>query len=466
MNVKELEKVEKWAVETFGAAELGDPRRTDRLVKVAAALGENPSVSLPRSMRNWADTQGTYRFLSNEAINHEQIMMPHWIQTRSEAEQRSQVLLIGDTTDVNLSSHKTTKGLGPVGRGKKAQGFFVHSVLAVDAKDKQLLGCMGQEPFVREPAPEQETKAERNTRWRESLIWEQSIERIGPVPAGTQWIYVGDRGSDIFRFWQRCQQLGYDFVTRVAHNRNVVVEEEEEQEDPTAEHVKTLARSLPSQGLRVLIVPAEHGRPEREALVTISWSQVTIQPPVGATALHQTGMKVSLVRVWEPEPPEGVEALEWILVTSVTVTTAEDAWQRVTWYQWRWLIEDFHKVLKTGCLLEDRCLQTVEAMCNLLGILTPTAMRLLWLRQTAQTAPDTPATEVISKEVIQVVLSLDKRPKATLTARDLWHTIARFGGYLDRKSDPPPGWQTLWKGWIYVQTVLVGVHLARQFPPP
>ena len=465
MNVKELENAEKWAVETFGAAELGDPRRTDRLVKVAVALGENPSVSLPRSMRNWADTQGTYRFLNNEAITHEQIMMPHWIQTRSEAEQRSQVLLIGDTTDVNLSSHKATTGLGPVGRGNKAQGFFVHSVLAVDAKDKQLLGCMGQEPFVREPAPEQETKAERNARWRESLIWEQSIERIGPVPANTQWIYVGDRGSDIFRFWQRCQELGYDFVTRVAQNRNVLAEEEEEQEDQTAHHLKTLARSLPSQGVRVLTVPAERGRPEREALVNISWSQVTVQPPVDAMASHQVGMKVSLVRVWEPEPPEGVEALEWILVTSVTVTTAEDAWQRVTWYKWRWLIEDFHKVLKTGCLLEDRCLQTVEAFCNLLGILTPTAMRLLWLRQTAQTAPDTPATEVISTEVIQVVLHLDKRPEATLTAKDLWHTIARFGGYLDRKSDPPPGWQTLWKGWIYIQTVLEGVHLARHFTP-
>ena len=97
---------------------------------------------------------------------------------------------------------------------------------------------------------------------------------------------MGDRGSDIFRFWQRCQDLGYDFVTRVAQNRNVLVEEEEEQEDPTAEHVKTLARSLPSQGVRVLIVPAERGRPERKALVNISWSQVTIQPPVDATALH------------------------------------------------------------------------------------------------------------------------------------------------------------------------------------
>ncbi len=204
----------------------------------------------------------------------------------------------------------------------------------------------------------------------------------------------------------------------------------------------------------------------REALVNISWSQVEIQPPTDGTALHQTGMKVSVVRVWEPEPPEGVEALEWILVTSVVVNTIDDAWQRITWYKWRWLIEDFHKVLKTGCILEDRCLKTVESMCNLLGVLTPTAMRLLWLRQTAQTAPQTPASEVISKDVIQVVLHLDKRPKATLTALDLWHTIARFGGYLDRKSDPPPGWQTLWKGWIYVQAVLEGVALGRQFAAP
>jgi hypothetical protein len=465
MNTETLQNAEAWAVETFGAAELGDVRRTDRLVKIASALGENPSVSLPTSMANWADTYATYQFLGNPAISHEQIMAPHFAAIYQEAARRNQVLLIGDTTDVNLSTHKATTGLGPVGRGKKARGFFVHSVLAVDAKDKQLLGCMGQEPFVREAAPKKETKAERKARWRESQIWEQSIERIGPVPADTQWIYVGDRGSDIFRFWQRCQELGYDFVTRVAQNRNVVVQEEDEAEDPTAEHLKTLARSLPAQGVKALSVPAERGHPQREALVNICWSQVTIQPPADATALHQTGMKVSLLRVWEPEPPEGVEVLEWILVTSVAVSTIEDAWQRITWYQWRWLIEDFHKVLKTGCLLEDRCLQTVDAFCHLLGILTPTAMRLLWLRQIAQTAPDTPASDVISKEVIQVVLHLDKRPKATLTAKDLWHTIARFGGYLDRKSDPPPGWQTLWKGWIRVQMLLEGVRLARQFSP-
>lgn len=93
-------------------------------------------------------------------------------------------------------------------------------------------------------------------------------------------------------------------------------------------------------------------------------------------------------------------------------------------------------------------------------------MRLLWLRQAAQQAPDTPATEVVSQEVIDVVTKLDNRPGALLTTNDLWRTIASFGGYLNRKCDGPPGWQTLWKGWFYLQTVLHGVRLATRFPPP
>jgi hypothetical protein len=117
-------------------------------------------------------------------------------------------------------------------------------------------------------------------------------------------------------------------------------------------------------------------------------------------------------------------------------------------------MSDFHKVLKTGCSIEVRRQQTVGAMWNLLGILTPMAMRLLWLRQVAQTAPDTPATEVVSQEIIYVVTKLDKRSRVTLTASDLWRTVASFGGYLNRKCDDPPGWQTECSGWLYVQTVL------------
>jgi hypothetical protein len=466
MDIEGLEHPEKWAMETFSTAELGDLRRTDRLIKMARAIAENPSASLPESMRNWADTLAAYRFLDNPAVTHEQIMLPHWITTRQEAMRHSRVLLAADTTDVNLSSHETAEGLGPIGRGNKAQGFFVHTVLAIDADSQQLLGCMYQEPFVRQPAPKGETKAQRKKRVRESQVWERSIQAIGPVPEQQKWIYVGDRGSDIYTFWQWCEELGYDFNIRVAQDRRVLLDEEQDGQDPEVQRLKTLARSLPAQGGRILPVPAQRQRPARDAFVQISWQEVRIQPPVNGAALSKTEVKAWVVRVWEPEPPDGGEALEWILVTTVPVHSAQDAWERVKWYKWRWLLEDFHKVLKTGCRIEVRRQQTVGAMWNLLGILTPMAMRLLWLRQTAQQAPDTPATEVVSQEVLYVVTTLDNRPEVTLTANDLWRTIASFGGYLNRKSDGPPGWQTLWKGWLYLQTVLQGVRLATRFPPP
>jgi len=466
MDTEGLEHPDKWAVETFGTAELGDLRRTDRLVKMATVIAEKPSASLPESMRNWAETLGAYRFLDNEAVTHEQIMLPHWMMTRQEAIRHSRVLLAADTTDVNLSSHESAEGLGPIGRGSKAQGFFVHTVLAMDADTQQLLGCLYQEPFVRQGAPKGETKAQRKKRVRESQIWEHSIQAIGPVPEQQKWIYVGDRGSDISTFWQTCEQLGYDFVVRVAQDRRVLIDEIPEAEDPEVLRLKTLARSLPAQGGRVLHVPAQRQRPARDALVQISWQEVRIQPPVHGAVLRSTEVKAWIVHVWEPEPPQGVEALEWILVTTVPISYEQDAWERVRWYKWRWLLEDFHKVLKTGWNIEVRRQHRVGAMCNLLGILTPMALRLLWLRQTAQQAPDTSATEVVSQEVIDVVTKLDNCPGATLTAYDLWRTIASFGGYLNRKGDGPPGWQTLWKGWLYIQTVLQGVRLAARFPPP
>jgi hypothetical protein len=174
MKQEDLEQPETWAVNTFGTAELGDPRRTDRLVRIAAALVLEPAASLPKVMRNWKDTIAAYRFLDNEETTHEQIMAAHWMQTQQEASQRRCVLLIGDATECNLSSHTSIEGVGPVGQGKKGRGYYIHSVLALDASTKELLGCAYQEPFVRQPAPKLETRAQRRDRPRESQIWERS----------------------------------------------------------------------------------------------------------------------------------------------------------------------------------------------------------------------------------------------------------------------------------------------------
>ena len=216
MEPESLQHAEKWAVETFGAAELGDPRRTDRLLKVASALAANPSASLPHALETWGETLAAYRLLGNDAIRYQDILLPHWSQIYHAATQGSRILLLADTTEFDFSTHPALKGLGPMGNSKENIGFSLHTVLAMDPQMQQLLGCMTLEPFLRKLAPAGETKAQRKKRERESQVWERSVKQIGRVPPNCQWIYVGDSGSDIYTFWQTCEDLGYGFVLRVA----------------------------------------------------------------------------------------------------------------------------------------------------------------------------------------------------------------------------------------------------------
>jgi len=176
-------------------------------------------------------------------------------------------------------------------------------------------------------------------------------------------------------------------------------------------------------------------------------------------------LTVWLVRVWEAEPPEGVEPLEWILLTSVPTLTVEDAWARVEWYTCRWLAEDYHQCLKTGCSLEQRQLQTYDGLIRLLGFLALIAVRLLQLRELARLEPERLATDAVPRDVVRVVAYLAGVPLSTLTLGAFWRTVAQRGGYQGRKGDGPPGWKTLWRGWLEIQTLLEGIHLAARLPP-
>jgi hypothetical protein len=466
MDITEPENVEKWAVKTFGAVECGDPRRTDRLIKVASALASNPSASLPCAQETWGETLGAYRLLDNPAISYEEIISPHWSQTYHEATQCPRTLLLGDTTEMDFSTHKAVKGLAPIGNSREDLGFSLHTVLAMNPQTQQLLGCLTQEPFLRKLVPKGETKTQRKKRERESQVWERSVKQIGRVPPNCQWIYVGDSGSDIYTFWQTCEDLGYDFAVRVAQDRVIEISPDDAPEDGEGNYLKTLARALPATSAHFLHIPAHEHQPKRKVFLQMSFQKVRVQPPLHGDSLRKTDLTAWVVRVWETHPPQGQEPLEWILLTTVPILCPADAWEVVQWYRWRWLLEDFHKALKTGCRMELRYLQNVEALWKLLAIFTPIALRLLLLRQTAQQAEETPAVEVVSQEVIRIVIHLDKRHRDIVTAKQLWHAVARLGGYLDRTGDGPPGWQTLWKGWMRVLYTLEGVHFAAHFSSP
>ncbi len=157
-----------------------------------------------------------------------------------------------------------------------------------------------------------------------------------------------------------------------------------------------------------------------------------------------------------------MEPLEWLLLTSVPTQTVEQAAERVDWYRAHWLVEDYHQGLKTGCRIEQRQGPRYDGLRRLLGLLSPLAVRLLQLRAASRQDPQQPAIQVLPAEVVAVVAAKAGLPVVGLTAQQCWYSIARLGGYLARKGDGPPGWKTLWRGWLQVQTLLEGVHLAAR----
>ena len=212
---------------------------------------------------------------------------------------------------------------------------------------------------------------------------------------------------------------------------------------------------------RIWRCPAEHERQARSARVALSYGPLRLLAP-DKQEHELPSLDLWVVRVWELHAPEGVEPLEWVLLTSLPVETVEQAWERVGWYRRRWIVEDYHQALKTGCRVEERQLGSYEGLRRLLGLLAPSAVRLLQLRTLARQQPERPAAEVLPQEVVQVVALKTGGQAAGMTVEQCVGRIAQLGGYQGRRSDGPPGWKTLWHGWLKIQTLLEGVHLAPQ----
>jgi hypothetical protein len=312
-----------------------------------------------------------------------------------------------------------------------------------------------QEPFVRTPAPPGERRDQRRRRLeRETGVWMRLVHRLGSFPVETRIVHVGDRTADMFDFFHACRATQTHFLVRGFENRRAP----EEGGQPT--HLLDEVRSWPSQDVHPLDVPASHGRAARSTQVQLAFGKRTVLPPRNEARASKEPLEVWAIRVWEKHTPEGEEPLEWILLTSLPTTTLEQAWERVEWYKHRWFVEDYHQCLKAGCRLEERQVQSAARLIRLLGLLSPLAVRLLQLRDLARRDPERPAHEVLDAYLLALVAAQAGQAPAQMTTGAFWKAVAQMGGYLARQGDGPAGFPTRWKGWLRVQTLLEGVHLA------
>jgi len=202
----------------------------------------------------------------------------------------------------------------------------------------------------------------------------RQVQAIGTPESASRWVHVGDRGADMFPFFQACRSTQTHFLVRAAQNRRV---QESEQE---TSYALTQARSWPSQASRPFEVPARHGRQARSTQLQLAFGQLTLLPPRNEPRASKEPMTVWVVRVWEEQAPDGEEPLEWVRLASVPPTTLEQAWERVDWYRCRWSVEDYHQCLKSGCRIEARQGPRVEGLMRLLGLLSPLAVRCRCVR--------------------------------------------------------------------------------------
>lgn len=458
-----------WAREEFGGAELGDIRRTRRAVKVAAGLVREPASSIPRALGNDADIKGAYRLIENDGVSHAGLLSGHVKHAVDlVSKEKKKVLVVQDTTSLNFGERE---GLGPIHDRLASKGMYAHTALAVTYERHEVLGVLDQQVWVRseKKRPRNESGYARKKRERESEVWRKGQEHVAEALGGKgtgspQVIAVFDREGDIFEAFEELERLGHSFIIRATRNRLLDTEARDGSASEGTEGRRYLLDEVmkaPIRARKEMTVPGRSGRPARVAGLEIRAMEALVRPPSNR-GRQGMSLPLNIVLAVESHPPTGVEPLIWYLVSKEPIASEQDVLDVVRGYEARWLIEEFHMGLKTGCSLEDRQMETRTVLENFLAFATVIACQMLTLRDLARRPEPVAAQSVLRPTQLEVLWRLKPRLPKECTAREALRAIATLGGFMGRKGDGEPGWRTLWRGLEKLTTVESGYLLALE----
>jgi hypothetical protein len=461
--------------EHFGRARLGDQRRTRSLVDLADRCARHPGGTLPQKFKDPNALRRCYDLMNCRAVTHARVLEPHARHTLEAALRHDGVVLsIHDGSELDFSTLTSLREqLGQIGSGA-GRGYQCMNSLMVLPAHKQVLGLANQILYARPEVPKDETRAQKRQREdRESLLWLRAVEQIDAAtadclrqsgqspPAGLRLVDVVDRGGDTFEFLDREAVLCRLYVVRSQHNRAIRVGHDGNGlEARLHDHLRTLA----AQGCRDIELSDRPERPARQACLAVAWAAVQVQAPENPRGQHRNGpLDLWAVRVWEPKPPAGAEAVEWFLLTPVAVAALAAAWEVVDWYCLRWVVEEFHKAQKTGCAIETPQFTTAERLQPMIALLSAVATTLLQLRSDSRDSAcqGEPATGRVAPEYVEVLSGWRYQERRELTVREFFQALARLGGHQNRRGDGAPGWLVLWRGWTTLQTMVAGARAVR-----
>jgi hypothetical protein len=433
-----------WVRRELGGAQLGDRRLEARLLGLAGAFFAKPQANIPQACGSPAAAKAAYRFFDHDRVTMDALLEPHHQATIDRMRRESVVLVAQDTSSLNYTMHPEMQGIGPISnRVNGPQGLMVHSALAF-RPDGLPLGLLDIECWARDPR-EFGKKKQRHSKpieAKESFKWIRALTPIGSAAGhcpSSRVVTLADRESDIFEYLLEARTRGLDVVVRAKDNRAL---------DQEVQRLWPHMHLRPKAGTIELQVPRHGRQPARTAEMSVHFGEVSLAPPKDKR--HLAPIRMSVVFTREERPPNGVkQPLEWMLLTTVPVTGLVDALERVQWYARRWGIEVFHRILKSGCQIEDRQLGTADRLEACLAIDAVVAWRIHCLTWLGRATPDLPCTVAFDDDQWKAVIVFKTRkppPEQAPSLRQMIRSIAQLGGFLARKSDGEPGTQTLWRG--------------------
>jgi hypothetical protein len=463
-------------VEEFQGADLGDARRTDRLLKIADAIARQPDKSFPQMAAGEAELEALYRLLNNPTVSLDRVLLPHRRRTAERSQQAGEVIVVHDTTDFELA-HADPHVVGFLQTGRP--GFYGHVSLVVSADgERRPLGVAAVQTLHRKSRSGRGSRkvsrsGDVTTKQpdRESKRWDVGIEQSEALlDACASVIHVADREADSYMLLAQLVRAKSQFVVRVRHDR---VARTVEPEAPWSK-LKALVGGADDRMVREVPLSAKRRtstaprqaqshpkRNERMATLHFASTQIEVRRPKYLGDKWPEVLQLNIVRVYELDAPNDQQPVEWLLVTSEPVTTKEQIERVVDIYRTRWVIEEFFKALKSGCLYEKRQLEGRRALLNALALFLPVACQMLWLRSRAQHAPDTPASEVLSARQLHLIREVSSKPlPLSPTAREVLLAIAALGGHISNNGEP--GWSTIWRGFERLLDFELGWIAARR----
>ncbi|MBX3356609.1 MAG: IS4 family transposase [Phycisphaeraceae bacterium] len=468
-----------WINQELAGCRFADARLAGRFGLLMEQLSKGLGQSLPLACGDWASTKAAYRFLDNKRVSEAEILAGHMQATRARVGAvDGPVLALHDTTEFSFTrerahaigvtnrvaaGHKDEKGRQ---RMHTVCGILMHSSLIVTT-DGVPLGLAAIKLWTRKRFKgtnalkgrglDAGTHSVNTTRipieLKESIRWLENVRQsTANIGDAARCIHIGDRESDIYELFSECASLGTKFVFRTCVDRRV--------EDGR----RTVANAMDEQRVRAvhrLEVRDDKGRPSN-AVLELKYHQIEVCPPIGKEKRYGT-MVLSVIHAKERGVPKGRAAIDWKLVTNLSIRSKADAIEKLDWYALRWKIETFHKVLKSGCRAEDSRLRTAERLVNLIAIMCILAWRVLWLTMMNRASPDLPVKLVFTNSEINLLERLvpvnDGSRKKTVG--NFLTRLARLGGYLNRARDAPPGNMVLWRGMARLTDIHLGYCLAK-----